>query len=89
MNRKELIESLSEAHNISKASAEKTVLAVMDGIKKGLKKDKKVQISGFGTFSIRTRKARKGRNPQTGDEIKIKASRSVGFKAGKNLKAII
>ena len=73
MNRKELIESLAETHNISRAAAEKTVLAVMDGIKRGLKRDKKVQISGFGTFSVRSRKARKGRNPQTGEEIRIKS----------------
>lgn len=89
MNRRELIESLAETQKISKAAAEKTVLAVIDGIQRGLKKDKKVQISGFGTFSIRSRKARKGRNPQTGEEIRIRSSKNVGFKAGKNLKYVI
>jgi DNA-binding protein HU-beta len=70
----------------SKASAERAVNAVVDAIRAGINKDKKVQIVGFGTFVVRNRKARTGRNPQTGQEIQIKASKTVGFKPGKQLK---
>lgn len=89
MNKAELIDSLVKNKKSgleSKASAERAVDAVIEGIQAGLKKDQKVQLIGFGTFSVRQRKARTGRNPQTGAEIKIKASRTVGFKAGKSLK---
>ena len=72
--------------NLSRSQADKTVNAVLGGIEKGLKKDKKVSVVGFGTFEVRKRKARDGRNPRTGEEIKIKAGKSVGFKAGKALK---
>ena len=59
---------------------------VVQNIKKGVKKDKLVQLIGFGTFTIRQRKARTGRNPQTGEAMTIKASKSVAFKAGKTFK---
>lgn len=88
MNKAELIAAVQTelGTDCSKAHAERTVNAVLDGIKKGLKKDKVVQLVGFGTFAVKTRKARTGRNPQTGEQIQIKASRTVGFKAGATLK---
>jgi DNA-binding protein HU-beta len=86
VNKGELVEAVAAATDMSKAQADKAVNAVFDAIEKGLKKSKKVSLVGFGTFEVRNRKARMGRNPRTGEEIKIKASRSVGFKAGKALK---
>ena len=89
MNKAELIDLImsdKDAGFDSKASAERALNAVVDAIRSGVTKDKKVQIVGFGTFVVRDRKARTGRNPQTGQEIKIKASRTVGFKPGKELK---
>ncbi|MBI1853924.1 MAG: HU family DNA-binding protein [Planctomycetes bacterium] len=87
MNKQELFESVAGELSTSKAQGEKIVNAVFKSIQTGLKKDKAVQLVGFGTFSVRNRKARIGRNPQTGAEIKIKPSRTVGFKAGKSLKS--
>jgi DNA-binding protein HU-beta len=86
MNKAELIQSVSSTMKTSKAAAEKAVAAVIGGIRQGLKKNKSVQIVGFGTFSVRMRKARQGRNPQTGATITIRASKTVAFKAGKALK---
>ncbi len=87
MNKQELIQEVAgEIEGTTKAAAEKAVNAVLGGIKKGLRKDKTVQLVGFGTFGVRARKARTGRNPRTGETIKIKASKTVGFKAGKDLK---
>jgi DNA-binding protein HU-beta len=72
---------------ITKAAAGAALASFIDGVTKALKKkDGKLTLVGFGTFSTGRRKARKGRNPQTGDEIKIKASNTVKFKAGKKLK---
>ncbi len=87
MNKGELVEAVlgSKAGLESKASAEKATNAVLDAIKKGLKKDKKVQLVGFGTFSVKKRAARKVRNPQTGETMKVKAKRVVHFKPGKAL----
>ena len=86
MNKGQLVEGVAKDLKASKAAAERAVNAVLDNINKGLKKDKRVQLVGFGTFDVRKRKARKGRNPRTGEAIKIKASKSVGFKAGQALK---
>lgn len=89
MNKAELVDFLMGDKNSgfdSKASAERALNAVVDGIREGIKKEGKVQVVGFGTFTIRKRNARTGRNPQTGEEIKIKASKTVGFKPGKQLK---
>ncbi|MBI3723955.1 HU family DNA-binding protein [bacterium] len=89
MNKAELIDLImadKKSGFDSKASAERAVNAVIGALESGIKKDRKVAIVGFGTFSVRDRKARIGRNPQTGQEIKIKASRTVGFKPGKALK---
>jgi DNA-binding protein HU-beta len=89
MNKAELVESVQRAlgKETSKAAAERAVEAVVDGIKAGLKKGKAVQLVGFGTFKVVQRKARTGVNPKTGEKIKIKASKSVKFGAGKDLKA--
>ena len=92
MNKAELIELMmkdKEASFESKAQTERAINAVLDNIKKGLKKDKSVQLVGFGTFTIRHRKARTGRNPQTGEALKFKASKTVGFKPGKNFKSYV
>ncbi len=88
MNKSELIQCVqtSLGADCSKAHAERTVNAVLDGIALGLQKDAVVQLVGFGTFAVKERKARKGRNPRTGEEIMIKASKSVGFKPGTGLK---
>ena len=90
MNKQDLIEAIlanKDAGLESKAAAGRAVDAVLDGIAAGIKKDGNVQLIGFGTFSVKTRAARTGRNPQTGATIKIKASKTVGFKAGAALKA--
>jgi len=86
MNKKQLIEAVAKEMDKSKAEAERSVNAVIESVKKGLKKDKVVQLIGFGSFKVKKRKARKGRNPQTGAPIKIKASKTVSFKPGKALK---
>jgi DNA-binding protein HU-beta len=89
MNRAALSELVAKDLEESKAGADRAIAAVLSGIQRGLKKNKKVSLVGFGTFEVKKRKARKGRNPQTGEEIKIKASKSVGFRAGKPLKEFI
>ncbi len=89
MNKAQLTEAVSKALGSSKAEAERSVNAVFASINKGLKKDKSVQIIGFGSFTVKKRKARMGRNPQTGAKIRIAASRTVGFKPGKALKKSI
>ncbi len=90
MNKAELVAQVQKnlGGDTSKAAAEAAVAAVLDSVKKGVKKDKNVQIIGFGTFSVVKRAARQGVNPQTGEKIKIKASKSVKFKAGAGLKAM-
>ena len=90
MNKQDLIEAIlanKEAGIESKAAAGRAVDAVLDGITAGIKKDGLVQLIGFGTFTVKERAARTGRNPQTGATIKIKASKTVSFKAGAALKA--
>lgn len=86
MNKQELIEVVAKECEVSKACGEKAVNAVLNGIKSGVKKNKEVRLIGFGTFSVRTRKARKGRNPQTGATINIKASKTIKFAAGQDFK---
>ena len=86
VNKADLIEVVSRELGSSKAAAARAVDATIAGIRSGLRKNKRVTVAGFGTFDIRRRKARTGRNPRTGEAIKIKASRSVGFKPGKALK---
>jgi len=89
MNKGELIEKVASVTESSKAVAAKAVSAVFDTISKTLKKGENVTIVGFGTFSVVKQKARKGRNPITGESIKIKARKSPKFKAGKGLKEIV
>ena len=84
MNKGELIEKIAEATGLTKKDAEASVNAFIDTIQNSLKKNDKVAIAGFGTFDVSNRKARTGRNPQTGEEIKIAASKSPKFKAGKS-----
>ena len=86
MNRAQLTEAVAKELGESKAGADRAISAVLGGIQRGLKKQKKVSLVGFGSFEVKRRKARKGRNPQTGEQIKIKASKSVGFRPGKPLK---
>ncbi len=86
MNKGELIEAVAAAADISKTDATKAVDAVVDSITRALKKGDQVAIVGFGTFSVKERAARNGRNPKTGETIHIPASNAPGFKAGKALK---
>ena len=86
MNKAELIERVAKEMKGTKAESERYLQAFISGITMGLKKDKTVQLVGFGTFNVKKRKARKGRNPQTKEEIRIPASRTVSFKVGKTLK---
>jgi DNA-binding protein HU-beta len=80
MTKGELIDAVAKSAEISKVAAGMAVDATFDSIAKAIRKSKRFQVPGFGTFTVRSRKARKGRNPQTGAVINIKASRSVGFK---------
>jgi DNA-binding protein HU-beta len=89
MNKAELIETIqaSLGKDATKRSAEEALDAVLSSIAQGVKKDKKVQIIGFGTFEVKQRAARQGRNPKTGEAMQIAASSSVGFKPSSALKA--
>ena len=86
MNKSELIESVAGSANLSKADAQRAVEAVVNCIAGSLRKGEQVTIVGFGTFLVRDRGARTGRNPRTGETINIAASRVPAFKAGKSLK---
>jgi DNA-binding protein HU-beta len=86
MNKNELIESVVNSTDLKKKDAEAAVNAVLETITDTLAEGDKVTLIGFGTFEVRERKARKGRNPATGEEIDIPASKSPAFKAGKALK---
>ena len=89
MNKAELVSIVKKAlgKDASKAAAEKAVGAVIDSIAGALKKGRNVQLIGFGSFKVVNRKARLGVNPKTGEKIKIKASKSVKFSVGKDLKS--
>ena len=86
MTKAELIEGLANKLNLNKAEAEKAVNLLLDDIVAALKQGDRVNISGFGTFSVSERASRVGRNPKTGEAIQISASRSAKFRAGKQLK---
>lgn len=86
MNKTDLINAVAEQSELSKKDSGKAVDAVFDTILNALKNGDKVELIGFGSFDVRERSARKGRNPQTGDEIEIAASKVPGFKPGKKLK---
>ena len=89
MNKGELVESIAKKAEISKKDAEAALNAFTETVGKALKKGDKVQLVGFGTFEVAKRAARTGRNPQTGKEIKIAASKAPKFKAGKALKDLV
>ena len=89
MNKTELVEAMAKQAGLSKKDSEKALKAFTDTVAKALKKGGKVQLVGFGTFEVTKRAARTGRNPQTGAEMKIKASKAPKFKAGKALKDIL
>ena len=89
MNKGEFISAVAEAAEMTKADADRAVEAVFKVVKKALKSGDSISLVGFGTFSVRKRAARTGRNPRTGDTIKIKASKVPAFKAGKGLKDAI
>jgi DNA-binding protein HU-beta len=86
MNKTELIDAVAEAADLNKAESSRAVDAVIASITKALKGGEAVTLVGFGTFQVRARAARTGRNPKTGDTIKIEASNNPSFKAGKALK---
>ncbi len=86
MNKSELVDRVAEKSGMSKKDSEAAVKAVLESITDGLAKGEKVQLVGFGTFEVRSRKEREGRNPATGEKIKIKALKVPAFKPGKALK---
>ena len=89
MKKSEMIDAIANATGVSKTDSEKVFNAVFDLFKDELKKGEKVSVAGFGVFKISERAAREGRNPQTGEKIKIAASKGVNFKVGSALKAMI
>ena len=89
MNKMELVEHVATETEMSKAAATAALDAVIEGITKALKKGDEVRLVGFGTFSVKKRAAGKGRNPATGEEIKIAASKSARFKSGTALKSAV
>jgi len=89
MTKAELVGKMAKDAKVTKAAADKAIDSFVDGVKKALKKGEKVILVGFGTFSVTQRKARKGRNPQTGKEIKIAARKAPKFKAGSDLKKAV
>ena len=86
MTKAELVEFIAEKADLTKADAGRALDAMMEGVTKGLKKEGKVTLVGFGTFTAKKRAAREGRNPQTGAAVKIAARVVPGFKAGSKLK---
>ena len=89
MKKLELVDVVSSKAEITKVEAHKVLDAVIEAVNEGLAADGKVVIPGFGTFEVRTRTARVGRNPRTGEKIKIKASRVPAFKPGKAMKDVV
>lgn len=89
MNKGDLAQAVAKQTKLSKAKAWETVNATFDAIRASLKKGQKVSLIGFGSFEVRNRKARQGRNPKTGQTITIKARKVPGFKAGAELKKAV
>jgi DNA-binding protein HU-beta len=89
MNKGDFVTAVSDAAGLTKVDGAKAVEAFIETVKKALKKGESVALVGFGTFIVRKRAARTGRNPRTGAQIKIKASKNPSFKAGKALKDAI
>ncbi|MBI5681978.1 MAG: HU family DNA-binding protein [Deltaproteobacteria bacterium] len=89
MTKGEIVSAIASKAGVTKVAAEKALGSFIDSVTTSLKKGKKVSLVGFGTFSISKRKARKGRNPRTGEEIKIAAVKVPKFKPGKALKSAV
>ncbi len=89
MNKTDLVTSMAEKGELSKKDAEKALNAFIESVEETLSKGDKIQLVGFGTFEVRERAARKGRNPQTKEEIDIPATKAPVFKVGKGLKDIV
>lgn len=89
MNKEDLTNAVAGATGITKKQSQVAVEAIFDGITKALKKGERVQIVGFGSFSVKKRKARQGRNPQTGEKIKIPAKKVAVFSPGAELKKAV
>lgn len=89
MNKAELVAAIAEKTELSKKDSEKALKAFIDVVTEELTKGEKIQLVGFGTFEVSERAAREGRNPQTGEVMKIEASKAPKFKAGKALKDVI
>ena len=89
MNKGELVNAMAAKTGATKKAAEEALNAMLDSIKDALVKGEKVQLVGFGSFETKVRAARKGKNPQTGAEMKIPACKAPSFKAGKALKAVV
>ena len=89
MTKSELVQKIADEAKITKTAANRTIDSLIDAVKASLKKGKDVSITGFGTFSVAKRKPRKGRNPQTGAEIKIPGKKVPKFKPGKSLKETV
>ena len=89
MNKSELIADVAQRANITKKDADAAVNAMIESITEALEEGDKVQLVGFGTFEVRTRGARTGRNPRNNEEINIPASKAPAFKAGKALKDVV
>lgn len=89
MNRSELISSIADKSGLTKKDSEKALAAFIESVEEQLKAGEKIQLVGFGTFEVTERAARTGKNPQTGKEIKIPASKAPKFKAGKALKDLV
>jgi len=89
MTKQDLVEMVAKKASLTNKAAREAVAAMLDGVRDALKRGEKVVVTGFGTFSVRSRAARKGRNPQTGAAINIPARKTPGFTAGKALKKAI
>lgn len=89
MTKKDLVELVAKKGNLTNKAAREAVAAFLNGIRDSLKRGEKVVITGFGTFSVRKRAARPGRNPKTGEKITIQARKAPGFTPGKTLKKVV
>ena len=89
MNKSDLVSHLAVELRTSKQQATRLLDAVLDGVRKGLREEGSVTITGFGTFEVKARKPRVGRNPHTGEPIQIAAGKRVGFRVGKGLKQLV
>ena len=89
MTKKDLVELVAKKGNLTNKAAREAVAAFLNGVRDSLKRGEKVVITGFGTFSVRKRAARPGRNPKTGEKITIQARKAPGFTPGKTLKKVV